>query len=275
MGSTTTLEHPFDTAIALTPDGEGRFLGHTAAEYSNMVGPFGGITAATMLRAVLDDPRCAGSPLSLTVNYAGPIATGAFTIDAEPVRTNRTTQHWVVTMRQDDTVATTATVVCALRRPTWSDTEISPPAAPAPDSLEVAELPESPAWLRNYEMRFVAGRGPFAGGGGGAPAPTSTSTLWVRDTPARSLDFPAVAAMSDIFFPRVMLRLGRMVPAGTVSLTVYFHAELDPLADPGRFVLATARAQHFGNGFFDQSAHLWTEEGTALATSHQLVYFKD
>ncbi|WP_230330063.1 acyl-CoA thioesterase [Nocardia aurantiaca] len=273
MGSTTTLEHPFDIATALTPEGQGRFVGHTAPEYSNMVGPFGGITAATMLRAVLDDPRCSGSPLSLTVNYAGPVATGAFTIDAEPVRTNRTTQHWVVTMRQDDSVATTATVVCALRRPTWSDTEISPPDAPAPDALEVAELPQSPAWLRNYDMRFVAGRGPFVGDG--APSPTSTSTLWVRDAPARALDYPAIAAMSDVFFPRVMLRLGRMVPAGTVSLTVYFHAEIDPRADPGRFVLATARAQHFGNGFFDQSAHLWTDQGAALATSHQLVYFKD
>ncbi|MVU76924.1 thioesterase family protein [Nocardia sp. ET3-3] len=273
MGSTTALEHPFDLATDLTPAGEGRFLGRTSPGYSNMVGPFGGITAATMLRAVLDDPRCSGSPLSITVNYAGPVADGEFTIDADPVRTNNTTQHWVVTMSQHDAVVTTATVVCALRRDTWSDTEITPPAVPAPEAVEAAVTPEFPAWLGNYEMRFVEGGVPFEADSDGSP--TSTTTLWVRDTPARTLDHLSLTAMCDIFFPRVMLRLGRMVPAGTVSFTVYFHTDAGQFpSDPTPYVLATARGQHFGNGFFDQSAQLWTADGTPLATSHQVVYFK-
>ncbi len=44
-------------------------------------------------------------------------------------------------------------------------------------------------------------------------------------------------------------------------------------ADP-QPLLATARSQHFGKGFFDQSAELWAHDGGLLATSHQLVYFK-
>lgn len=272
--STDTRTHSFDLATELTPVGEGRYLGHTAAAYSNMVGPFGGITAATLLRAVLDDPRRSAEPVSITVNYAGPVADGPFTIDAQPVRTNRTTQHWMLTQSQDDVVTSTATVVCGLRRSTWSDTEIVPPAAPEPESVAVAELPEFPTWLRNFEMRFIEGRGPIAS----TPSemPTSTSTLWVRNAPARPLDHAAVAAMSDVFFPRVMLRLGRPVAASTISLTVYLHADADTLSAYGdRPVLATARAQHFGGGFFDQSAHLFTDAGVPLATTHQLVFFKD
>jgi hypothetical protein len=40
-------------------------------------------------------------------------------------------------------------------------------------------------------------------------------------------------------------------------------------------LLGQARAQSFFNGFFDQSAELWNEAGDLLATTHQIVYFKE
>lgn len=163
MNPTEIRTHPFDLATELVASGTGRYLGRTTAAYSNMVGPFGGVTAATALRAVLDDPRRAGEPLSITVNYAGPIAEGPFTVEVRPVRTNRSTQHWIVTLSQDDAVTTTATVICGSRRPTWSETELEPPAVPAPEAVALAQPPEFPVWMRNYEMRFVEGGGPLAG----------------------------------------------------------------------------------------------------------------
>ena len=85
-----------------------------------------------------------------------------------------------------------------------------------------------------------------------------------------------LAAMADIFFPRVWLRRARQVPAGTVSITVYFHAGSALLAETGTgYLLGQARAQEFRNGFFDQSAQLWNEAGHLLATSHQIVYYKE
>ena len=65
-----------------------------------MVGPFGGITAATLLQAVMQHPDRLGEPLSLTVNYAGALARGPFTVQATPVRTNRSTQHWTLSILQ-------------------------------------------------------------------------------------------------------------------------------------------------------------------------------
>nr|WP_280262588.1 thioesterase family protein [Nocardia wallacei] len=257
----------------MTALGDGRFTGRTTAPYANMVGPFGGITAATLVRAILDDPRHLTQPVALTVNFAGPVSDGPFEIDARPVRTNRNTQHWSLTMSQDDTVTTTATAVFANRRPTWSATEIAPPQVPPADAVEPSPVPDFIAWVDNYEMRFVEGA--VAEIGRDAPA-TSTSTLWVRDKPARPLDYPALTALSDVFFPRVMHRLSRVVPAGTVSMTVYFHATPEMLAaQADRHLLATARAQHFGSGFFDQSAELWSHDGTLLVTTHQVVYYKD
>lgn len=266
--------HRFDAAIALKPDSSERdvFHGETSAEYGNMVGPFGGATAATLLRAILDHPALLGSPVSLTVNFAAPLADGAFTIGARPVRTNRSNQHWMLELCQGELPVVTGTAVTGLRRETWSATEERPPEAPAPEGLSPQQPPEGIAWVSNYDIRFVRGALPDSGS---AESADSRSTLWVRDAPPRPLDFPALAARCDAFFPRVFLRRGGYVPAGTVSMTAYFHADTAAVAAQSEeYVLGTARAQRFGNGYFDQLAELWSRDGTLLATTHQIVYFK-
>lgn len=267
--------HPFDAAVELSPElGEpGVFLGHTSPDYANMVGPFGGITAATLLRAVLKHPERLGDPLSLTVNFAGPITDGGFVVSARPTRTNRSTQHWNIELAQDGVVTTTATAVFGTRRETWASTEIEAPAAPPAGDVATQGFPDFVAWARNYEMRFVAGAIPEPDEGA---QPDSTTTMWVRDEPPRPLDFPALTSLCDVFYPRAFLRLGRYLPAGTVSLTVYFHADATLLAaQADDAVLGTARAQRFGKGYFDQSGEIWGRDGALLATAHQLVYFKD
>ena len=56
-------DHPFDQAMALSVVGdpsEGRFEGLPSAYYWNMVGPYGGITAATVVKALLQHPQPLG-----------------------------------------------------------------------------------------------------------------------------------------------------------------------------------------------------------------------
>src|SRR5689334_6008943 len=89
-------EHPFDEAIWLQPVEDGVHRGQTNANWANMVGPFGGMTAALLLRAIELHPERAGAPLALTVNFAAPIADGDFDVTARCVRTNRSNQHWFV-----------------------------------------------------------------------------------------------------------------------------------------------------------------------------------
>jgi acyl-CoA thioesterase len=121
-------------------------------------------------------------------------------------------------------------------------------------------------------MRFVEGPIPVEGG---EATMSSTTTLWVRDSAQRPVDYPALTALSDIFYPRVFLRRGGFVPSGTISLTTYFHADRQQLdALGGDYVLGTAHANRFTRGYFDQSAQLWTRNGALLATTHQIVYFK-
>jgi len=198
-------------------------------------------------------------------------------VQATPVRTNRSTQHWQISVEQTDAqgasrVTTTATVVTAKRRATWSATDVPMPVVPLPLQCAVFHRPEV-AWLQRYEVRPIAGCMPASWDGLEAD---SLSQLWLRDAPQRMLDCAALTALADVFFPRIWLRRAQRVPIGTVSMTVYFHADSALLTDTGTgWLLGQARGQEFRHGFFDQTAQLWNEAGTLLATSHQIVYYKE
>ena len=271
------MSHPFDDAVHLAWQGGHAFAGHTHPAWANMVGPYGGITAAVAVQALMQHPDCLGEPLALTINYPVAVASGPFELRAVPVRTNRSTQHWTLELVQPHQgelqVMMTATAVTALRRDTWRANDLPMPAAMPPEEAAPIVLFDTVEWVRRYDMRLVQGAIPDVLDDSGQD---SLTQLWLRDQPARPLDLPALAAMADAFYPRVWLRRARLVPAGTVSLTIYFHAGSQELAEQGsQYLLGQARAQDFRHGFFDQTAQLWSRSGLLLATAHQIVYYKE
>src|SRR3989344_5149079 len=201
--SSSSATHPLDEALQLTasPAATGQYEGQTHPGYWNMVGPFGGITAATLLQAGADGAQV---------------------------------------------VTTTATAVTAVRRETWSVGDVPMPQVPPPAEQKAIVAPLGAVeWLNRYEMRPIAGFIPRTWDGSGDH---SLTQLWMRDTPPRPIDFVALSALADVFFPRVWLRRARQVPAGTVSITVYFHTTAEQLQATGTgFLLGQARGQEFRN----------------------------
>ncbi|HNU10281.1 MAG TPA: thioesterase family protein [Rubrivivax sp.] len=274
MKSNTTAVHPLDAALALEPRGEHRWQGLAGPDWANMVGPFGGITAAQLLQACCLHPERQGQALALTVNFAAGVAEGEFEVEARPMRTTRSTQHWTMVLRQQGQVCTTGSAVFATRRQTWSAPELRMPAVPPAEAVAPERRMPPVNWPSRYEFRFVEGGWPDYRDA--SEQPDSRTVLWVRDEPPRALDAPALAAIADVFYPRIFRRRGRFTPAGTISLTTYFHADEAALAKQGsRPLLAVATGRRFTLGFFDQSAELWSDDGHLLASSHQVVYFKD
>ncbi len=266
-------EHVFDQAVALELQAHGSFSGHTSPAYANMVGPFGGISAAQMMNAVLLHPQRLGEPVSLTVNFAAALAPGPFSIVARPARTNRSTQHWMIELFQQGETVMIGTAFTALRRETWSVDEEAMPECPAPEQVPLGQGPIPMEWIKRYEMRPIAGAMPKVWDGSGD---TSLTRLWMRDNPPRPLDFVSLTALSDVFFPRVFVRRATLVPIGTVTMTVYFHADSAQLQACGEgYLLGQAQAQAFRNGYFDQTSQLWSQAGVLLVTTHQVVYYKE
>ncbi|MFL6820097.1 MAG: acyl-CoA thioesterase [Bradyrhizobium sp.] len=265
-------EHLFDEATRVSP-GDSRWQGQTSDDYWAFVGPFGGATAATILRAMIDHPERAGDPLSLTVNYCAPIAAGAFDLDVRLVKANRSTQHWCVELTQDGgDVATLATAVFAERRPSWSHQPAKFPQARPFDQILPYSKVAAP-WVKQYDFRFVEGEPDF---GSKKDIPASAfSKLWIGDRVPRQIDALSLMSMSDAFFGRVFHARRELVPFGTVSLTTYFHTDMEDLArEQITRVLATADARIFHRSYGDQVGELWSSGGRLLATTHQIAYFK-
>ena len=276
MTDSLTVTHPLDDAIRLEPLGAGRYRGATSPAYWNMAGPFGGATAAIMLKAVLDHPERRGRPVAQTVNFCAAVAEGAFEIEVRLVRDGRSTQHWLVEMLQAEAIVTTASVVTAAERQTWSHAPATPPEVPPASDVAPADTAGRNAWLQRYEFRYVRGEPIRSGGGASAEAPGSAvSHAWIRDEPARPLDFVALAALSDTFVVKILQVRGDVPPVATVSLSTYFLADEAELARQGsRPVLGVSDVRAFRHGFNDQSAELWSDDGALLAVSHQVVWFK-
>jgi acyl-CoA thioesterase len=266
-------QHLFDDATRVTA-GDSRWQGRASDDYWAFVGPFGGVTAATILRALIEHPQRSGDPLALTVNFCAPIAQGEFDLDVRLVKANRSTQHWAVELTQGGgEVATLATAVFAERRPSWSHQPAEfPNATPYEQTLPYAKV--AVPWVKQYDFRFVEGEPKY----GSVPqaAPTSAfSKLWIGDRVPRKIDMLSLMAMSDAFFARIFHARSELVPFGTVSLTTYFHADTEGLAaeDISR-VLAVADARIFHKSYGDQTGELWSPSGRLLATTTQIAYFK-
>ena len=129
-------------------------------------------------------------------------------------------------------------------------------------------------WATQYDFRFVEGE-PRLGSSPLAIPGSAFSKLWIGDRIPRKIDALSLVAMSDAFFGRVFHARGQIGPFGTVSLTTYFHTDIESLAaeDITR-VLAVADANIFHRSYGDQQGELWSPNGSLLATTTQIAYFK-
>ena len=267
--------HPFDAATHVERTGD-RLQGRTSRAYWAFVGPFGGATSATLLRAVLEDEARAGDPVALTVNFCAALSSGTFDIELTQSRANRSTQHWSMVLSQAQAgVGATATAVLAVRRPGFSHQPARRPEVAGFETLAPYPTGGFASWVQRYEFRFAEGA--LSVEPEPRPVPGSAlSRFWLRDVPARPLDFLSLAAMSDAFFGRIFHVRGAMLPFGTVSLTTYFHVDAADLARAGSGpVLAVADASVFHKSFSDQKGELWSPDGQLLATCYQIAYFRD
>lgn len=266
--------HPLDAAAKLEISGD-KFIGATSEAYWNFTGPFGGATAATLLNAAMQHPKRQNLPLAMTINYCAPVAKGAFDILVAEKRTNRSTQHFSVEMVQGADTIATSTLVFAARPEGFSYTSGKMPAVKNPEEIDPPKATAPLAWIARFDMRFASGF-PVMRKDDSVPLGSPRTEVWMRDNPLRKMDFLGLMNMSDAFFARPFHVLGRLIQVGTVSMTTYFHCDESDLGEVGEdFILGVADANVFNKGYADQTAWLWSRKGKLLATSQQILYFRD
>lgn len=263
------MTYELDESLALTDEGEGRWRGRTSPGYGNAVGPFGGWIAALLMRAILNQgPQ--GEPLSLTVTFLGGCKDGELTGSTRLLRRSRTNEHWTAEFSDSENLVAHAVASFGLRRPTVALGDLPPPE-PAPPADTVPARPafgdRGPAFFGRYDYRQFEGK-PFR------VNPTTRSRAWVKDMDGRPLDHVSLAAHADSPMPRVFLVSDRPSAIATMSMSVYFHATPAAFAETGGgFLLIDCEARRGFEGFYDQTARLWTPSGQLLATTEQVVWY--
>jgi acyl-CoA thioesterase len=269
-----TDPHPFDIATTLNAVSEGQFNATTSKPYANMAGPFGGVTSAIILRAVLEDERQTGDPVSMTVNFCAALKDGAYTITTRLVRAGKYIQHWAVEVVQNDTTCNTASVICGRRFAEFSHQSVVMPDVPAAQDCQTLTGNKPLGWLNCYDFRYVEGLPDFSATVTDLQSPKSV--MWVRDAPERALDYLSLAALSDSFILRMLHLRPKFVPMGTVSLSTHFLASREEIAEQGDdHLLGISDAMRFQGNFHDQHMRLFGKSGKLMASGSQIVWFKE
>ena len=231
----------------------------TDPRYWNMIGPFGGWSAALLVDAVMAQSDEAYTPISGSFSFARGLVAGTF---------------WWAQARQrqgdDDAHCAHASIVLARRHASPAFAELTMPPVPPPEDLAAfgpAALPVE--WPRMYDMRPA----PVAPG---VSAVDGTRTLWwVRARDRSIAGYAGLTALCDTTFPRIFYRLARPVPISTVTMNVFFHAGAGDIARiEGDFLLADASMRVASRGFYDEHALLWSRDGCLIAATEQIVWFR-
>jgi acyl-CoA thioesterase len=256
-----------DVALALTPEGDGRWRAHADADHESISAMFGGWTAAVLLRAVLASRESDAQPSALTVNFLRPVVPGGdVLLTTMRLGGGRSLEHWRVDLRapEGDDVLATALVVLTNRRDTDSHAQLEMPDAPPPEGLEQIHAPGPQG--EQSEIRQASGE--WASG-------DTRGRLWARDANARPMDHLQLAYLADQYAPRSFFWGDGLRPSATITLSVYFHATVDELAAVGTdYVLNDATGTRGVQSTSGQRAHLWSRDGVLLATTEQLCWYR-
>lgn len=259
--------------FSLTALGPGRWTTHAGAEWKNPNGPlWGGYPIGLCLRVMAAEPEATGEPLSITLTYVAALVEGEIEVRTRRLRQGGSIGVWEVDLRPAgaEQVSVQAIVTMARRPATPPFAFARMPEAPDPESLP---QPMSPGGARHFGAqafeRRTAETFPIQ------PAASSYSTAWVRPR-LGPWDKAMLGMLTDNSPPRAFYAFGHTVMTTTLSLTVYLHATVEEVAAAGRdYLLVEYEGRVGGGGASDERSSYWRRDGKLLATSEQLVWYRE
>ncbi len=264
--------HPFDASLEMETAGGSAASGavyraRTSERYRNAIGPFGGWTAALLLKAVLAMAQSRGQPLSLDAVFMGPIDDGDVEARVMLLRQNRSVGFWRSELWQSGRMCAHAQVALTTQRTGLALHDTKLPDVPPPDAVPIYTNPRTPvAWIDQYVFKPVSG---FLF----SEAESMDARLWLRDAQPRALDPISLTAVCDTPFPSPWIRLADQCPVSTVAFSVYFRASASDYAEAGDgYSLLDTRAALMQDGYVDQFTSVWSASGRLLAQTQQMLW---
>lgn len=264
---TPTQAADFDEATRVVPQAqEGRFLSQVHPGWDGPLAPNGGHLAAMLLRAARAHlNRKDLTPRTLSVHFPRPATHGTATITVEAIRVGIGSALLRSEMRQDDRVCCTALLTCVSTRTATLPIQTEAPEAPRwqdTQEFDFGALEGTPALFSRMRIRPCFGPPPLSGAGDALTG----GWMELRDDSA-PIDFERQVALSDMWWPAVFGATKEFVGAPTLELTCHFRSSVAPTGP----VLGRFRTRTVAEGFLDETAELWTQDGTLLAEAKQMA----
>ena len=265
MESADPPEFELDRALASTRTSEGIHAATVTDEWNTPNGtPNGGYVLALVLRAVAQESPLP-DPLSASISYFRPPATGDAQIDVTALRIGKRVSTFEAILSQHDMPVVHA-VVSFHDADAAGDAQHSPheaPEVPRPDDC-IDVMSAVPAGTVPILDRFDYRHEAVPSWMEGEPSGDTSATFWVRLKDHRPVDALAAAVLVDAY-PPVTSEIGNLKSA-TVQLTIHFRRR--PATE---WVLAHVVTRHVIDGFHDEDVELWDEDGRLFAQSRQLA----
>jgi acyl-CoA thioesterase len=263
-----------DEALKVVPLGDNEWGAFADPGYESVNAMFGGWTNAVALNAVSQSAVSEARPSAITLSFVNPVPPGSdLVIRARRVGGSRSVTHWQAEVRPaagEDTLSL-ASVAMTVRRETdglvdRAVPEAPDPEAPDPEALEVFHAPGPQG--QTSVIRPVTGTPAFG-------RRNTRSLHWVRDISGRRVDHLQLAYFADQLAPRAFFWSDGPRPTATITMSVFFHAtdeEIDAVGD--EYILVAGSGTRGERSTSGLRADLWSRQGTLLATSEQLAWFR-
>jgi acyl-CoA thioesterase len=251
----------FDAETAVEHLEGGRYGAEASERWDAYIGPNGGYLAALILNAFTDMVNDPGRRVrSISLHYLEPPVFGPLQIEVTVERSGRSMTSLTGRIVQGGRAKVLAMAAFSGDRsgPSFQDT--APPRIPPPPPGTRARS----AGGHRLEIVQVLGGMPQSG----SPADVGA---WVRLSESRPLDALLAAVYVDGWYPALTVRVTDPVPVPTVDLTIHFRQHLPPPGSgPDSWYFLRLRSGIAADGFVEEDAELWSQDGSLLIQSRQL-----
>ncbi|MFT6577594.1 MAG: acyl-CoA thioesterase [Zhongshania sp.] len=229
---------------------------------------FGGLSAALVVKAMLQQIPADRRLRSLAVMFVGPVPAGEHRILLRELRSGGSVTHIQGDMVCEGEVA--ATVSAAFGKDRQSAVTLAGPAMPAavaaPENIEALPFIEglTPTFTQHFDMRICSGALPFS------QAKSADFSLWLRFKESGPADLAALIALADMP-PMPGLN---MIKAPGIGSSLSWYLEFPTAvtgADMSDWWYYDYRSQAAGDGYFNNYATVWGPNGKAVMFSRQVA----
>ncbi|MBB3047195.1 acyl-CoA thioesterase [Litorivivens lipolytica] len=251
----------------IQPLGDGIFRASIDASWLQGRTAFGGLSTSLVFEAMRQQVEASRQLRTLSVSFVGPAPAGDHRVVTRVLREGGSVTHMQGELLCDGEVA--VSVNAAFGKARQSSIQLAGPALPPLKTADDSEpFPYiegvTPEFTRHYDMRLEHGAMPFSG------ADSADFGMWLRFREAQPLTLSHLIALGDV---PPMPGLNMIKPPG-VGSSLSWYVELPshiPDVSADNFVYYEYRCQAAGDGYYNNVATLWTEDGQPLMFGRQVA----